>query len=270
MASEQQTDTTTSPTDSPAPKARETEQMGGFAKGLAVIEAFGNGRNSLTIADIARLTGLDRATSRRCVLTLVNTGYAITDGRQYQLTPRILRLGHAYLTASLPRLIQPSLEQLADALQESCSACVLDGPEIVYIGRATRHRLMGVGLHPGSRLPAYCTSMGRVLLAELPQAQARAILEKGDRPAITEKTLVAIDDLLQEFARIRQQGYALIDQELELGSRSVAVPVKNMAGQTIAAINVGVHASRATIEQLIESFVPKMLDTQAYLASILP
>ncbi|HEY8353115.1 MAG TPA: helix-turn-helix domain-containing protein, partial [Sphingomonadales bacterium] len=164
--------------DNGAPiKLRDVDRMGGFAKGLAVIEAFGEGRPARTIAEIARVSGLDRASARRCLLTLVEAGYATKDGTYFQLTPRILRLAQAYLSTSLPRLIQPYLDQVADQLQESCSAAVLDGTEIIYIARAVHHRIMAAALHPGSRLPAYCTTMGRVLLASLPPEQARAILE---------------------------------------------------------------------------------------------
>lgn len=244
--------------------------MGGFAKGLAVIEAFGKGRSSLTIADVARIAQLDRATARRCLLTLVNAGYATSDGRQYELTPRILRLGHTFLTTSLPRLVQPTLDQLADNVQESCSASVLDGNEVVYIARAARHRLMGVGLHPGSRLPAYCTSMGRVLLAALPQDQCRALLLATERPALTSRTITGVEELLQELAKVREDGYALIDQEVEIGSLSIAIPIRNISGRTVAAINIGAHITRATKERVMEHYLPNLLKAQQTLAEILP
>ncbi|MBP7337110.1 MAG: helix-turn-helix domain-containing protein [Niveispirillum sp.] len=244
--------------------------MGGFAKGLAVIEAFGRGRSSLTIADVARIANLDRATARRCLLTLVNTGYASSDGRQFELTPRILRLGHTFLTASLPRLIQPTLDQLADNVQESCSASVLDGNEVVYIARAARHRLMGVGLHSGSRLPAYCTSMGRALLASLPSDQCRALLLSSERPALTNRTVTDVDELMQELAKVRETGYALIDQEVEIGSRSIAVPVRNITGRTVAAINIGAHATRATMERIMQDYLPNLIKAQQTLGEILP
>jgi IclR family transcriptional regulator, pca regulon regulatory protein len=251
-------------------KPRDADQMGGFAKGLAVIEAFGQGRHALTIAEAARLSGLDRATTRRCLLTLVKAGYAATDGRYFELTPRILRLGHSYLAASMPRLIQPSLDQLADKLHQSCSASVLDGNEVVYIARATQHRLMGVGLHPGSRLPAYCTSMGRVLLAALPSDQARALMASSERQKLTSRTLTDLDELMAELDKVRSQGYAIIDQELEAGSRSIAVPIRDLSRQTVAAFNVGVHAAHSTLERLREEFLPHLLDAQAQLAEILP
>ena len=166
-------------------KLRDVDRMGGFAKGLSVIEAFGEGRNRLTIAEVARLSGLDRASARRCLLTLVERRYATNDDRYFELTPRILKLGHSYLAASLPRLIRPALDGLADQLRESCSAAVLDGTEVVYIARSSHHRIMGAGLHPGSRLPAYCTSLGRVLLAALPRAQAKELIDASDRQSFT-------------------------------------------------------------------------------------
>jgi IclR family pca regulon transcriptional regulator len=254
----------------PRPPANVADQMGGFAKGLAVIEAYGRGRPSLTIAEVARLSGLDRASARRCLLTLVNRGYASTDGRYFELTPRVLRLGHAYLAASLPRLIQPTLDELSNDLRESCSASVLDGTEIVYIARAARHRLIGVGLHAGSRLPAYCTSMGRVLLAALPPNDSRAILMQSDRQPITERTLTDIGHLVGELARIRADGYSIVDQEVEIGSMSIAVPVRNISGHTVAAIVVAVHATPVMSVKLRTEILSRMLVAQSQLAEILP
>lgn len=244
--------------------------MGGFAKGLAVIEAYGRKRESLTIAEVARLSGLDRASARRCLLTLVKGGYAKTDGRYFELTPRILRLGHSYLAASLPRLVQPTLDRLADALRESCSASVLDGHEIVYIARAAQHRMIGVGLHRGSRLPAYCTSMGRVLLAAAPPEQARALLLESDRKAITARTITDVDALMAELDKVRREGYSVIDQELEIGSISISVPIRNILGQTVAAFVVALHATPANSSRLRTEVLAGLLDAQRELAEILP
>jgi IclR family pca regulon transcriptional regulator len=260
-------------TEAPAADGRYlqgVDRMGGFAKGLAVIEAFGQGKNSLTIAEVARLSGLDRASTRRCLLTLVEARYAATDGRYFELTPRILRLGHSYLAASLPRLVQPTLDMLADTLKESCSAAVLDAAEVVYIARAAHHRIVGPGLHPGSRLPAFCSSLGRVLLAALPTDQAEAILRDSERPKITRLTLTDVDDIMIELGKVRDQGFAIIDQEMEIGSRSIAVPISNFRGQTIAAITVGVHAVRAEPKRLTNEILPRLLNAKAQLASILP
>lgn len=249
---------------------RDVDRMGGFAKGLSVIEAFGRGRDRLTIAEVARLSGLDRASARRCLLTLVEQRYATTDDRYFELTPQILKLGHSYLAASLPRLIRPALDTLADRLRESVSAAVLDGPEVVYIARASHHHIMGTGLHPGSRLPAYCTSLGRVLLAALPVAQAKEILDASDRQKLTDKTLTTIKALQAELNRVREQGYSFVDQEVAANSRSVAVPIRNFDGKTVAAVTVGLHVSRSSEQRVESEVLPALFDLQAQLAEILP
>lgn len=249
---------------------REVDRMGGFAKGLSVIEAFGEGRNRLTIAEVARLSGLDRASARRCLLTLVERRYATNTDRYFELTPRILKLGHPYLAASLPRLIRPALDSLADKLRESCSAAVLDGTEVVYIARASHHRIMGAGLHAGSRLPAYCTSLGRVLLAALPRDQAREMIDASDRQSYTDKTLTAPKALMAEIDKVREQGFSSIDQELENNSRSIGVPIRNYDGIIVAAATVGLHVSRSTPERVETEILPALYEMQAQLAEILP
>jgi IclR family pca regulon transcriptional regulator len=248
----------------------DVDRMGGFSKGLSVIEAFGKGRDRLTIAEVARLSGLDRASARRCLLTLVERRYATNDDRYFELTPRILKLGHSYLAASLPRLIRPALDALADRLHESCSAAVLDGSEVVYIARASHHHIMGTGLHPGSRLPAYCTSLGRVLLAALPVAQAKEIIEGSDRQKLTDRTLTAVKALLAELNRVRDQGYSFVDQEVAANSRSVAVPIRNFDGNTVAAVTVGLHVSRGSEQRIETDVLPALFEMQQQLAEILP
>jgi IclR family pca regulon transcriptional regulator len=249
---------------------RETDFIGGFAKGLRVIEAFGETKPRLTISDISKETGLDRATARRCLLTLAELGYAAYDGKFFELTPKILRLGHAYLSATpLPRLVQPYLDQLSEKVGQSASASVLDGTEIVYVARAAQKRVMSINLMPGSRLPAYCASMGRVLLAALPEAEARAILEASDRPANTPFTKTGPDDLMAEFARVRRQGYAVIDQELEIGLCSIAVPLENARGRVVAALNIGAPAALATAGEMVERYLPAMREVQAALRQVL-
>lgn len=257
-------------TEKPVRILKNVDRMGGFEKGLSVIEAFGMGRNRLTIAEVARLSGLDRASARRCLLTLVEKGYASSEDRYYELTPRILKLGHAYLSASLPKLIRPALDQLSDQLRESCSVAVLDGSEIVYIARASHHRIIAAGLHAGSRLPAYCTSLGRVLLAALPLPQSRELIEKSNRQAFTERTITGVKELMAELSKVREQGFAFVDQELEDNSRSVAVPIRNFSGDTVAAVTVGVHISRGSPDRVTDEIVPAMLAMQAQLAEILP
>jgi len=247
------------------------EIMGGFAKGLRVIEAFAdNVDDKLSIAEIARLSGLDRAVARRCILTLLHTGYINSDGKRYFLTPRILRLSNAYLAASLPSLLDSTLDAVSKRIHESCSASVLEDTEIIYIARASHHRVMSIGLHVGSRLPAFCTSMGRVLLAALPEDQAREILERSSREQLTPKTRTDVDALLKEIRKVRSDGYALVDQELEMGLRSISVPIYNISRKVVAALNVGVHASRVTSRQLLTEVLPVISEAQSQLARVLP
>ena len=240
-------------------------------KGLSVIECFDRQRTRLTIAEVAAITGLSRAAARRCLLTLTQLGYTEFDGKFFSLAPRVLRLGYAYLaSASLPQILQPFLEQLREQTNESSSASVLDRHEIVYIARVSTKRIMSVGLGAGSRLPVYCTSMGRVLLAALPPDEARAMLEGIPRPALTTRTVTRIDLLMAELEKVRKQGYCINDQELEVGLTSVAVPVIDSAGQTIAALNIGApsqHASRSVIRDL---FLPRLQQIQGRLRPLLP
>jgi IclR family pca regulon transcriptional regulator len=251
-------------------KKTDHDQMSGFAKGLAVIEAFGDGRDLMSIADVARRTGLDRAVARRCLHTLVNAGYASTDGKAFTLTPKILKLANAFASAPLPRLIQTALDMIADELHHSCSASVLDGNEVLYIARATRYRTIAVGLSPGSRLPAYVTSVGRALLSSMPPKRALNIIEESRRLRLTPYTKIEVDDIMAEIARVREQDFAIIDQELELNSRAVAVPVRNHLGNTLAAINVAGHVMDLTHERIEAIVIPRLRKLQASLRETLP
>ena len=243
---------------------KQTDFLGGFAKGLKVIEAFGAASPRRSIADIAAATGLDRATARRCLLTLVELGYARYDGKHFELTPRVLRLGHAYLSATpLPRLIQPHLDVLSEEVGQSASASVLEDTEIVYIARAAQKRVMSINLTPGSRLPAWCASMGRVLLAALPESEAHAILERSDISALTARTQTDRKALLDELARVREQGYALVDQELELGLCSIAVPLVDARGRVVAALNIGASAAQVAASDMPALYLPALRRVQA-------
>ena len=248
----------------------ERDIMGGLAKGLAVIETFTADRPRQSIAEVAAASGLDRATARRCLLTLAHQGYADWDGKFFTLTPRVLRLGTACLaTMPLPQIVQPLLDRLSEAIGESSSVCILDGAEIVYVARAAQTKVMSIALMPGSRLPTHCTSMGRVLLAWRPEAEARAMLGPGPLEALTPLTLTDPQEVMAELVRIRAQGHAINDQEVEMGLRSIAVPLMDAHGRVVAAANVGVAASRASVEEMRARFLPGLLGLQAEIRRLL-
>lgn len=226
-------------------------------RGLAVITAFGHGRREKTLTEVAKIAGLTRAGARRLLITLEHLGHVRSDGKYFSLAPKVLDLGFAYLS-SQPwwQSAEPFMEQVVNELGESCSAAVLDGTDIVYVLRMPASRIMTINLSIGTRLPAYATSLGRVLLAAEDPAQARAALEASDRRALTSKTVTEIEALLAILARVREQGFAIVNQELETGLRSVSVPLVSRSGQTVAAMNVSVHASRADITTIESRFVP--------------
>lgn len=248
----------------------ERDLMGGLAKGLAVIESFSIDQPRQSISEVAAATGLDRATARRCLLTLAHLGYADYDGKFFTLTPRVLRLGTACLaTMPLPQLVQPLLDELSERIGESSSVSILDGAEIVYVARAAQRKVMSIALMPGSRLPAYCTSMGRVLLAALPEAEARERLGAAPLPRRTPYTLTDPEAILAELTRIRTDGYAVIDQEVEIGLRSIAVPLVSSRRQTVAALNLGLPARGEPIAELVERYLPALRDVSARMREIL-
>ncbi|MGB0085680.1 MAG: IclR family transcriptional regulator C-terminal domain-containing protein [Rhodomicrobiaceae bacterium] len=242
----------------------------GLKKGLAVIECFDDEHERLTSADVAVKTGLSRAAARRCLLTLHKLGYVHYDGKLFMLAPRILRLGYAYiLSASLPQLFQPFLEHLSEQIHESCSAAILEGDEIVYLARAATKRIMSTGLCIGTRLPSYCTSMGRVLLASLEPDQMTTRLGGMERRRLTPFTRTRLDDLVAILDEVRTDGYCVVDQELEVGLISISVPAFNNAGGIAAAMNVASSSSRVTAEQMVERFLPALLDIQKELRPLI-
>lgn len=244
------------------------DTMGGLAKGLRVIEAFGADHPRLTIAEAADRTGLDRATARRCLLTLADLGYADYDGKFFTLTPHVLRLGTACLaTMPLPGLVQPWLDRLSNMVGESSSVSILDRGEIVYVARAAQRKVISIALMPGSRLPAYCTSMGRVLLAALPAEEARARL--GIMAARTPHTLTDPDAVMARVARAGVEGFAQIDQEVELGLRSIAVPLMDARGRVVAAMNIGLPATQGTVEDLAARYLKGMQVIQSEIRQVL-
>ncbi|MEH0070016.1 IclR family transcriptional regulator C-terminal domain-containing protein [Pannonibacter sp. Pt2-lr] len=247
-----------------------TDFIASLAKGLSVLEAFRADRSRLSISDVAEATGLDRATARRCLLTLHETGYADYDGKFFTLTPKVLRLGMGALAAlPLAQVVQPWLDQLSEQIGQSASVAIRDELEIVYLARAAQRRVMSIGLMPGSRLPVHCTSMGRVLLAAMPEAEAAALIERCDLTPRTPRSLTAPQEIMARVAEARALGYAIIDQEVELGLRSIAVPVYSSRGQVVAALNVGLAAVQASAEELPGLYLQPLLKVQEGLRRVI-
>jgi len=233
-------------------------------RGLSVIRAFDASRPELALSDVARETGLTRATARRFLLTLVRLGYVRQDGNRFSLRPRVLELGYSYLSAlSLPELAQPHMETLVAQVNESSSIAVLDDTEIVYVVRVPTSRIMSITIAVGTRLPAYPTSMGRVLLAALDPEALDERLARMQIRSLTPTTVADVERLRRQLDRVRAQGWAAVDQELEQGVRSVAVPIRDAAGVVSAALNVSVHASRMTMPTLRKQVLPQLLQTAA-------
>lgn len=231
-------------------------------RGLSVIRAFDASRPELALSDVARETGLTRATARRFLLTLVRLGYVRQDGNRFSLRPRVLELGYSYLSAlSLPELAQPHMETLVAQVNESSSIAVLDDTEIVYVVRVPTSRIMSITITVGTRLPAYPTSMGRVLLAALEPEALEERLARMEIRLLTPSTVTDVERLRRQLDRVRAQGWAAVDQELEQGVRSVAVPIRDATGAVSAALNVSVHASRMTMPTLRKQVVPQLLQT---------
>ena len=241
-----------------------------FARGLEVIRSFSAAAPRQTLTQVAALAGLTRAGARRILLTLQALGYVESDGKLFWLTPRILDLGFAYLS-SMPiwNLAEPVMEALVSQVRESCSAAALDGADIVYVLRVPTRKIMSIGLGVGSRLPAYCTSMGRVLLSSLPDEEVLRHLKAAPPRALTRHTLTDVDVLLGKIHQERRQGWCLVNQELEEGLVSLAAPIVNRAGETIAALNISGQANRTSARLMQETMLPPLLEAAASISRLL-
>jgi IclR family transcriptional regulator, pca regulon regulatory protein len=232
-----------------------------LARGLSVIEAFNGRQEGLSIADIARATELSRAAVRRLLITLELLGYIESNGRKYHLRHRVLHLGMSYLSSSsLATVSQPAVQKLTDQLDESSSVCVLDGDDVLCVAGAVRRGLMSLDVSTGSRLPVHCTAAGRVLLAALPEEQVAAQLERIDLKALTAKTTVSREALVRDIRRVREQGFSVIDEELEAGIRAIAVPIVSKEGHVAASLGVGALALRISLDDLQTRFLPILRD----------
>ncbi len=241
-----------------------------FARGLAVIRSFSAEAPSQTLSEVAARAGMTRAGARRILLTLQTLAYVEQQDKRFRLTPKILDLGFAYLS-SLPlwHLAEPTMSRLVGEVKESCSAAVLDGSEIVYVLRVPTRKIMSINLGIGSRLPAYCTSMGRMLLAGLPPAQVREILGSAELPKLTRHTVTKPAALAKLVEAARKQQWCLVCEELEEGLISLSVPVLDRSGRCVAAMNISSQLNRTPPAHMIEHFLPKLQAAAGEISSLL-
>jgi IclR family transcriptional regulator, pca regulon regulatory protein len=229
-------------------------------RGLAVMCVFSREHPSLTLSEAAELAGVTRATARRILLTLEHLGYVKCNGRRFTPTAKLLSIGYAYLSSlNLWEVAEPYMEELAEETGESCSAAILDGPEIVYVARVPSKRVMAIALSVGSRLPAHATSMGRVLLAHLPAEELDVYFRTSRREQLTARTTVDEAGLRELLDKARCRGWALVNQELEMGVRSIAAPIRDLRGNVLAAMNISTHAGRVSVEEMERDILPSLL-----------
>jgi IclR family transcriptional regulator, pca regulon regulatory protein len=273
------------PTDSPAPAVQANSSpsasldvyagdpnfMTSLARGLLVIQSFTPQTPQMTISQLSVKTGLSRAAVRRCLYTLTKLGFAgVEDGSRYALRPRMLTLSNTYsASSSLSTAAQPILERMSAALRESFSVATLDGDDIVYIARSSVSRVMSDDLHIGSRLPAYCTSMGRVLLAFLSAEQLEQYLARVVLTPHTTRTVTNVEKLRLALRNVRRHGYALVDQEYEVGLRSLAVPVYSPTGRVVATVNLSGSAPRMPVYDMQTRFLPHLRNAATELGAFL-
>ena len=239
-------------------------------RGLRVLELFGGSQQPMTLSDLAKAADLPRATARRILFTLERAGFVASDGKLFRLTPRVLVLAAAYLSSNhVVSVLQPALDKLSGDAQEIASMAILDGSEVVFIARASPTRVFSSGIDVGYRLPAFCTSVGRVLLARLSDDELAKALDAMDLKPLTAFTVTDKQRLMKAIIADRQRGYSLVDREAEPGFRSISVPVRRYDGGIVAAINMGAHVDRVSAAEMIENFLPRLRDTAASVKSLL-
>ncbi len=252
------------------PSAKDPDFIESLDKGFRVIRAFDASHPSMALTDVAERTGLTRASARRFLHTLVKLGYATFDGKRFALTARVLELGFVYLRSeSLPEIVTPFLRRVSEQLHESSSASVLEGLDIVYVARVSTSRIMSLALGVGARLPAVSTSMGRVLLASLSEAEQAKRIAAAELTAYTRHTVTRRSELRAILKSVRAAGFSLVDQELEEGLRSIAVPIVDRAERVRAAINVSAQANRVSLETMRRAFLPVLQRAATEIRSVL-
>lgn len=241
-----------------APRSEDSEFIQSLAKGLAVIEAFSESDQTMTLSEVARKTHLTPGSARRVLRTLQQLGYAAADGNRFRLMPRVLQLGFSYLS-SLPfaTLAQPHLVELTGEIEGSCSISVLDGTDVVYVARATARQLSRDYMSVGTRYPAHATSPGKLLLAALSDREVIGRYKGRRLEALTPATIDSVERLITELREVREQGWATNDQETMMGHRSIAVPLRR-GGQTYAALGVGSDVTRVSLSTMIDDYLPKL------------
>jgi IclR family pca regulon transcriptional regulator len=245
-------------------EGNDRDYVNSFARGLEVIRVFSRHRPKMTLSEVAQATGMTRATVRRFLLTLVREGYCANDGKYFSLLPKVLELGFSVLSSmDIWDVAQPIMNDLSDLLQESCFAAILDKDSVIYVARANSNRFMNVGITIGSRVPAHCVSTGRVLMAALPDGELHALLEAANFPKFTPNTVTSKVKLRSLIEETRLNGWSIVDQELELGLRSLSVPIRNRSGATIAALNVCCPSLRITPEDMRSRVLLALLDASS-------
>ena len=252
-------------------KADSKDYVTSLARGLAVVRCFDKDYSKQSLTEVAKRTNLARATARRFLYTLQALGYVETDGKLFWLTPKVLNLGYAYLSSQpLVELIQPYIKEVSDLTCESCSVSVLDLPDIVYIARSLTQQIMSVSLHIGTRLPALSTSMGRALLAALPDEKIENLIDSEKINIFTKHTLTDKTSIMNEVMKVRKEGYSLVNQELELGLCSVSVPILNKEGKAVAAINISSQPQKMDKKRLKDELIPSLQVAAGKISEVLP
>jgi IclR family pca regulon transcriptional regulator len=247
-----------------------TDYVESLDRGLRVLELFGGGQRPMTLSDLAKAADLPRATARRILFTLERAGFVASDGKLFRLTPRVLVLASAYLASNhVVSVLQPALDKLSVDAQEISSMAILDGNDVVFIARASPTRVFSSGIDIGYRLPAFCTSVGRVLLSRLSDDELKTALEAMDLAPLTPFTVTDKKRLLQVIRSDRAQDYSLVDREAEPGFRSISVPVRRYDAGIVAAINMGAHVDRVSASEMIERFLPPLREATASVKSLL-
>ncbi len=243
-------------------RIKDSDFVQSLARGLLVIRSFDEDHRRQTLSDVARRTNLNRATARRLLLTLADLGYVRLDDRYFSLSPGVLQLGYAYIAALGARAIaQPYLESLGEAVGESCSMTVLDGTDVVYVARVPAKRIFSLTLGVGSRLPAYITSMGRVIMSDLPESEIDEILAASNLEARNANSVIDPALIKIEVQKAKAQGWYLLDEELELGIRAVAAPIRDETGRVVGAINVSTTTALTSKPKIYDEIVPAVLKT---------